>query len=493
MKLPFLKKKQKQPEPEQVPMIRQQIIPKGVSSVVRSKEEIYKQARMRTRVPEEYQKIELSDRALAFLRAHNAADDQVDAVALTEKFHAAMERGLRGEKGGLAMLPTYFTAEGTSVPNDVPVAVLDAGGSHLRAARVFWERGMAMVEQKEVLPMPGSEEPVTWAKFVKQCADLLEPRLEGTSLVGVCFCYPAESTPDGDLKVLAIDKEVEIRGAKGKLVCASIAQELEKRGHTGLSFTSLNDTTAALIRGRTSVPPRYGSDFAGMVMGTGVNTAINLPVERIEKLGLKADGTRMIVNMESGFFSDVPQSDFDRLVDAATEKPGTSLFEKAVAGKYLGECCRHALRAAAQEGLFEDEATAKRLKALKSLDTALIDKFATNPDYRDLKAMKDATDADLELAQHIIIGVFRRAGLIAVCCGAALAKLTGIVTKDRYKPIIICVDGSVYNNSFFMHEAVTDAMQDFTVQQLNIYCMCKGVEQATLIGTAAAALLKADS
>ena len=49
MKLPFFKKKEK-PKSD-VPMIKQQIIPKGVSPIVRPKEEIYKQARMRTRVP----------------------------------------------------------------------------------------------------------------------------------------------------------------------------------------------------------------------------------------------------------------------------------------------------------------------------------------------------------------------------------------------------------------------------------------------------------
>lgn len=487
MKLPFQKKKKKVDE-NGIPMIRQKIIPKGVSPVVRSKEEIYKQARMRTRVPEEYQKIELKDDVVEFLRRHNAAPDQVDMMDLTMKFHAAMEAGLRGEKGGLAMLPTYLTGTGTSVPNHEPVAVLDAGGSNLRAAQVYWDCGMPMVKQREVIPMPGSLEPVTWSKFIKQCADLLEPRLENTKRVGVCFCYPAEATADGDLKVLEIDKEVHISGSKGKLVCASLRKELEKRGHEGLRFTALNDTAAALIRGRTSVPPRYGSDFAGMVLGTGVNAAVALPVERIEKLHLPADGTRMIVNMEAAFFSDVPLSDFDKAMDAGTDKPGTSLFEKMTAGKYLGELCRLALKAAAQEGLFRDEVTVRRVKALKKLDTALANQFADNPDYRDLKAFSDAPEEDLITAQHIIIGMFRRAAHVTVCCCAALAKLTGLGRKDRYKPVIICVDGSVYNKSFFMHEEITDAMQDFTVRDLGIYSMCKGIDNATLVGSAAAVL-----
>ena len=469
-------------------MIKQQIIPKGVSSVVRSKEEIYKQARMRTRVPEEYQKIEISEPVLAFLRRHNAAPDQLDMLTITEKFHAAMEAGLRGEKGALPMLPTYLTGDATEVPNGEVIAVLDAGGSHLRAARVYWENGCAMMDQRDELPMPGMEEPVTWAKFIKQCAELLEPRLEGTKRVGFCFCYPAQAMPNGDLKVLEMTKEVKISGAKGKLLCASLQKEMEKRGFTDLEFTALNDTAAALIRGRTCIPPRYGSDFAGMVMGTGVNTSVALPVERIEKLGLPADGTRMIVNMESGLFSDLPLSDFEKAADAASDAPGTCLFEKMAGGRYLGELCRLALKAAAQEGMFRDEGTAKKLRALRSLDTRLAEVFACNPDYRDLKAMKDAPDEDLTTAQHIIIGVFRRAANVSVCCAAAVAKLTGFGKTDRYKPVIICVDGSVYNKSFFMHEGVTDGMQDFTVQVLNIFSMCKGVENATLLGTAAVAI-----
>ena len=87
MKLPFVKKKEK-PKSD-VPMIKQQIIPKGVSPIVRPKEEIYKQARMRTRVAEEYMKIELPEKALTFLRAHNASPDQIDAFALTDKFQEA--------------------------------------------------------------------------------------------------------------------------------------------------------------------------------------------------------------------------------------------------------------------------------------------------------------------------------------------------------------------------------------------------------------------
>ncbi len=485
MKLPFFKKKTKElPEG----YTRQQIIPKGVSSVVRPKEEIYKTARMRTRVPEEYSKIELREDVAEFLRRHNACSDQIDRMDLTMKLHAAMEAGLRGEKGGLAMIPTYLTSMESHVVSEEPVAVLDAGGSNLRVARVIWDGATPLVEEAETIPLPGSTEPVTWSKFIKQCADLLEPRLDGVKRVGICFCYPAEATPEGDLKVLSLSKEVTITGCKGKLVCASLNKELEKRGHEGISYTALNDTAAALIRGRTSVPPRYGSDFAGMVMGTGVNAAISLPVERIEKLGLPADGTRMIVDMEAGFFSDVPQSDFEKLVDEKSEAPGVSRLEKMIGGRYLGDIARFALKAAAEENMFEDEQTTKRLKNMRTLSIATADKFADDPWMRAIPAMKDATEKDLTTAQHIIIGVLRRAGAASTCLASAIAKLSGQGLTDRYKPVIVSVDGSVYNKSFFVHEEVTEGMQEFAIQELNIFSMCKGVEHATLIGTACAAV-----
>ena len=485
MKLPFFKKKKQEPTPG---MIKQQIIPKGVSSHVSPKEEINNQAKTKTAHDEP--KLVLKPEVVAFLQRHDSDPDKIDMKALTERFHAAMEAGLRGEKDGLPMLPTYLTAEGSKLPENQVVAVLDAGGTNLRVARVWWKNGNPQVTDSETMPLPGSTEPVTWSKFIKQCADALEPRLEGTTQVGVCFCYPAHATPEGDLKVIEMTKEVQIKGCKDKMVVASLAKELEKRGHTGLTFTALNDTPAALLRGRTGIPQGYSSDFAGMVLGTGMNTAVRLPVSRIEKLGQPESTQRMIVNMESGSFTGMPQGDFDKALDAATDNPGAYLFEKMTAGRYLGELCRLALKAAAQEGLFHDEEVAKKVKNIRKLDCADLDAFALNPDLKPLRALANAGEEDVTTAAHIVTAMFWRSSKFITCCCTALAKLTGLAQGDRYKPVIICVDGSLFNKSMLLHHSVTLDMQDFTVQDMALYAMCKGVEQATLIGTAAAALLE---
>lgn len=485
MKLPFFKKKSKELPPG---MVRQQVIPKGVSSVVRSKEEVYNQARIRSDHDEP--RLELFPEVEEFLRRHGSHPDDIDKMALALKFHDAMEKGLKGEKGGLPMLPSYLTNEGRELPVNVPVAVLDAGGTNLRVAKVYWAEGNPQVEQAETSPLPGSQEEVTWSKFIKLCADALEPRLAGVEHVGVCFCYPAEATPEQDLKVIGMTKEVQIKGCKGKLVLASLQKELEKRGHTGLKFTALNDTVAALLRGRTEIPARYASTFAGMVVGTGVNSAVQLPISRIEKLGQPDAEGSMIVNMESGSFTEMPMGDFDRMVDEKTDNPGAYLFEKMTAGRYLGETCRLALKAAAEEGLFENEEVAAKVKRIRSLNTAELDAFGLNPDVDTLKALKDAEEHDLAVAHQLVNALFWRAATFITCCAAAIAKLTGLAQGDRYKPVIICVDGSLFNKSMLLHSNVTLYMQDFTVQDMELYAMCKGVEQATLIGTAAAALLE---
>ena len=480
MKLPFFKKKEKElPEG----MIRQQVIPKGVNPHVRTKEEIYNQARMKT--DHDAPPPEFSEPVKALLRKNGAFFADIDYNALTDGILAAMQKGLRGEEGGLAMLPTYLSDRGT-VPEDAPVAVLDIGGSHLRAAVVTWTHGSYDVEQRAELPLPGMDGPVAWDDFIRACADLLEPRVQNTDRVGVCFCYAAEALPDRDVRVLKMTKEIQITDAEGKHLCAALADELARRGVTGKRFTALNDTLAAQLTGVATIPPRYGSDFAGMVIGTGVNTCLPLPVRRIEKLGRPDDESRMLLNVECGYYSDVKLSAFDRVIDAASGEPGACLFEKQVAGKYLGEQCRLALIAAADAGLFSPD-VAEKIKAIDTLDTAVADAFELEPIYSDaIEALRGASEADRETAGQIIRALFIRAANLSVCAVSALSELIGR-PKDRYKPVITCVDGSLFNRSFRMHTAMTLQMQDYTMQERECFALCKGVEKATYIGTAVAA------
>lgn len=434
--------------------------------------------------------VQQPDAVQAFLQRHKQAPEQLDLQQVTDAFLAAMRAGLRGEAAGLPMLPTYLTPQ-QRVPQNTPVAVLDAGGTHLRTGVVTFIDGAPLVQQLETQPMPGSSAPVTWAEFIRCAADALEPMLEDVTRVGVCFCYPAEVTPELDARVLELTKEVRITGCEERLVCADLAEELQKRGKTGLRFTLLNDTPATYLRGKTCISNSHTNGFLGMVSGTGTNTCCALPVREIEKLHRPDDDTFMLVNLESGSFTGVPQGDFDRALDAASENPGAYLFEKMTGGRYLGELCRLTLVGAAQEGIFSP-AAAEKLRALETLGTPEADRFAAAPESGAIPALRDACEADRTAAVRIITAVFQRAARAITANIAAILLLAG-GADSRYKPLVVCVDGSLFANSALLHPAISETMQTFLADGMKRYCVCKAVDNATIIGAAAAALLQENS
>lgn len=431
--------------------------------------------------------IHIDARVLAFLRKYDAAPDQLDTQALTDAMLAAMQRGLRGETGGLPMLPAYLTPHGHTAPEDKRIAVIDAGGTNFRVATVHYEFGQPILEDERTLPMPGSEQDADWMDFIRLAADVLEPLLDRVTQIGICFSYPAENTPELDAKVLGMTKEVQLTGWEDHLVGADLAEELERRGCTKLPIVVINDTPATYLSGSTTIANNYANGFAGLVNGTGTNTCCLLPVRAIEKLGRDADG-EMLVNLESGSFTDVPQSAFDQALDAASAAPGAYRFEKMTSGRYLGELSRLALIAAANDGLFAPE-TADKLCALDTLSAADADAFGADPDCGAIAALGDAADADRKTAAMVIQGVFGRAAKAIVANIAAIVFLTD-GAKNRYRPMVVAVDGALFRYSTLLRPAVSEELEAFLVQKHQRYCVCKPVPNASAIGTAAASLLQ---
>ena len=196
----------------------------------------------------------------------------------------------------------------------------------------------------------------------------------------------------------------------------------------------------------------------------------------------------MLVNLESGSFTDVPQSAFDKALDAASAVPGAYRFEKMTSGRYLGELSRLALIAAANDGLFAPE-TADKLRALDVLTAADADAFGTDPDCGAIAALSGAADADRKTAAMVIQGVFGRAAKAIVANIAAIVFLTD-GAKNRYRPMVVAVDGSLFRYSTLLRPAVSEELEAFLVQKHQRYCVCKPVPNASAIGTAAASLLQ---
>ena len=73
-----------------------------------------------------------------FFAKHRFAAD-VDADALLAEFGRQMDAGLAGSPKSLAMLPAWLGVD-REVPTESPVVVLDAGGTNLRVAVIWFDR-----------------------------------------------------------------------------------------------------------------------------------------------------------------------------------------------------------------------------------------------------------------------------------------------------------------------------------------------------------------
>ena len=115
----------------------------------------------------------------------------------------------------------------------------------------------------------------------------------------------------------------------------------------------VNDSTAALLsQAYTNATTRFS-----LILGTGVNVAVHLPVSTVgkDKFGVRpADwfekASHVVVNTELGMFGHgiLPVTRWDVALNTSHPKPDFQPLEHLVSGYYLGEMCRLALEEAVE-------------------------------------------------------------------------------------------------------------------------------------------------
>ena len=170
---------------------------------------------------------------------------EIDRLALTSSLLSEMEKGLKGEKSSLMMIPAYVGVDG-KIPQGSKAIVLDAGGTNFRGGIVSIP---PKVEEKQNQPMPGTRGNVGEDEFYNAFASEIK-RLEGKATVekiGWCFSYPAEATPDLDAKLVCWTKNVDAPAIVGQ----NVGSELLKRTG-GKSIAVVNDTVATLLAAKAT-------------------------------------------------------------------------------------------------------------------------------------------------------------------------------------------------------------------------------------------------
>lgn len=428
-----------------------------------------------------------------FLESNGFVSQQIDRSAYVSAFMKEMEAGLKGEASSLAMIPTYVSPTG-ELRRNTPVAVLDAGGTNLRAGTVSFDDGSeeAKIEHLEKSVMPGTAKHVTAEEFYGTFSAHLERTkpFAADPAVGFCFSYPCEAAPDGDAKLIHWTKQIQAPEIPGQWIGA----ELKKR----LSFQPskilvLNDTVTTLLAGKVCEKPgQRFSAYIGFILGTGTNVAYVQKTAGIPKLPAGDYPEEMIVNSESGGFSKVPQSKFDIAMDAKSMDAGRQMFEKMISGAYLGNIGLEIFKAAAKAGFFT-EAAARQIAALPSLENMHLDNFCAkheggSPNPLD-KIFADANDA--ATARRLAIPVFERAAILTAIHLAAFIVKTG-GGSDSSAPVCVCIDGSTYykTRSVSFPEIVQKELDQMLGPRNISFALIECPNNAPMVGAAVAALLK---
>ncbi len=413
-----------------------------------------------------------------------------DADALLAEFDRQMDDGLAGRPSSLAMLPAWLGVD-REVPTESPVVVLDAGGTNLRVAVVWFDRaGKARVEDFRKHRMPGTDGAVlSAAEFFDTFAGFLEPVCRRAEAVGFCFSYPTEIFPDLDGRLIRWTKKIDAPQVVGTRVGSGVADALFERTGRRLAMRVLNDTTATLLAGKTAGLSRRYSSYVGFILGTGTNTAYVEDAARIGKIAGSGASGSMIVNAESGAFDGAPRSDFDRRAAKRYGSQQTGLFEKMISGAYVGDVGLEALKAAAEDGLFSPGA-ASALLALEDLSTKDFDDFAANPFLR-TGALADVpfSDDDRRVLMAVSEPLFlRAAAFTAVNVSAAVLRTRA--GRDPLHPVCVTIDGSTYykTRTAMFKSRVEQGLRDILGPR-GVHFETVFVEDAPMIGSAVAGLI----
>ncbi|MBQ7666629.1 MAG: hexokinase [Kiritimatiellae bacterium] len=430
------------------------------------------------------------DKRISSFFAKHGFSETPDADALLAEFDRQMDAGLAARPSSLAMLPSFIDPS-REVPVERPVIVLDAGGTNLRVAAVWFDKsGKARIEDFRKYKMPGTEGCAVSARdFFDAFADFLVPVCRKAQSVGFCFSYPTEIFPDLDGKLLRWSKQIDAPEVVGRKVGSGVAAALAAKTGCSLAVKVLNDTTATLLAGKTAGLARRYSSYVGFILGTGTNIAYIERNERVGKASGLAPAGSTIINVESGGFASAPRSDFDRAAVAKLKNPDEGLFEKMISGAYMGSVGLEVLKTAAAEGLFSPAAAA-RFAAMETLSTKEFDDFTANPFAADnaLAALRLA-DEDLRTAMALGEPLFRRAAaLTAVNISSAVLR-TG-EGRDPLHPVCVTIDGSTYykTRSAMFKSRVEEGLRDILAPR-GVFFDTVCVEDAPLVGSAVAGLV----
>jgi hexokinase len=420
-----------------------------------------------------------------FLKEHKLRAEDINIQHIVDLFTSDMLKGLDERESSLRMIPTYIEAENKFL-TDVPVVAIDAGGTNFRAALVkFNVLGQLEISNMMNARMPGLEGEISKDEFFKTIAGYVKSNAELSDRIGFCFSYPTEILPDKDGRLLQFSKEIQAPEVIGELIGKNL---LEALGMAEKQIVLLNDSVATLLAGKSASFGRVYDSFIGFILGTGTNTCYIESNGNILKINDLDPSKSQIINVESGGFGKVPQTDIDIVFDNTTINPGSYKFEKMFAGAYFGGLCLTTLKSAALEGVFKG-ASASGILSLSELSSEDVNKFISNhfsgkgPLY---PFMSDKVDEEncIEIIDSLIT---RSAKLVAANMASVILKTNK--GKSAERPILITIEGATFYKMHKLRHYFEMYLKEYMKEEKQRFYEFKEVQQSSLVGAALAALI----
>ena len=427
-----------------------------------------------------------------FLLKHGMHYETIDMNNETQAFLSQMRNGLAGLPSSLMMIPTFITLA-DDIPCDREVLVMDAGGTNFRVAVITYGKDRSMtISHFSKHPMPGTQGRIGIDAFFEKIVDYMEPVLKHTNAetVGFCFSFATTILPNKEGSLSAFSKEILVDGVDGQLIGESVNKVLAKRGYAPKRFVLLNDTVATMLGGVSVAADKQYSSFIGYILGTGTNTCYLEHCEQIVKSpdARKVKG-RMAINCESGMYDGISQGDYDKEVDRESAVPGGSRFEKMISGAYQGKVIYKTVRGAVEDGLFSQEFAQRFARAQDSFTMPQIDGFCAQPKGDgDLACLAADNEHDRDTLYDIIDASFERAARLTAIVFASIMQQTQSGSSPQ-SPVCITAEGTSFTKSVLFGKKLDRYIKEYLNGELRVYCDIISVENATLIGSAMAALM----
>lgn len=350
---------------------------------------------------------------------------------------------------------------------------IDLGGTNLRVIHVTLLGDSKFTSTAEKFPIPstmrkGRAEEL-W-NFIATAVDgfvkrqFKEPITKKLPL-GFTFSFAATQNAINKGVLQSWTKGYDIDDVEGHDVVPMLQEALDKL-KTPVEVTALiNDTTGTLV---ASVYCNTKT-LMGCIFGTGVNGAYYERVKDISKLDGKIphdivdESPAMAINCEYGAFDSearvLNRTKYDIQVDNESPRPGEQLYEKMIAGYYLGEVLRLVLLDYYEQGLLFSNENMEKLQVPFCMDTS----FPSNIEQHGSSFVGSlflntfgisTTNKERILIHDLCVLIGTRAARLSATAIAAIMKKRGYTTGD------IACDGSVYDKYPNFKERVIEALKD---------------------------------